>query len=128
MPVTVGPDVLKAVHKGSDQPIVAGATDVCKVPSQPPMFVPVPYPNTAPPLEPAIKSAASSKVLKKASSLPVSTGDEAGTSQGVIKRGELKRGLQVAGFSDAGVKLILEGSPVVSSADKMLLYSNLNRR
>lgn len=128
MPVTVFANALTAVHKSSEHPMVAAATDVCKTPSQPPMFIPVPYPNTAPPLGSSIKSATSSNVLKKASSLPVSTGDEAGTSQGVIKRDELKQGLQVAGFSTAGAALILAGSPVVSSADKMLLYSNLNRR
>lgn len=129
MPVTVFANGRGIAHKGSDNQdsVVAIPIDVCKVPSQPSMGIPIPYPNTAPPLASSIKSASSSKALKRVSSLPVSTGDEVGTSQGAIKRAELKQGLQVAGFSTAAAEAIVEGSPVVSSADKMLLYSKLNR-
>ena len=119
---------LEIVHKDSgNRSLVVMAPDICKTPSPPHPFIPIPYPNTAPPLASSIKSASSSKALNRGSSLPASLGDEAGTSHGAIKRDELKQGLQVAGFSTAAAVAIVEGSPVVSSADKMLLYSKLIR-
>ena len=129
MGITVGANTLILVREGSGKTgsAVAMGPDVCKVPSQPPLSIPIPYPNTAPPLEPSVKSALLSKALKKASPFSVSTGDEAGSNQGVIKRDELKQGLQVAGFSTAAAIAIVEGNTVERSADKMLLYSKLNR-
>ena len=86
--------------------------DVCKVPA-PSGAVPTPFPNSgAPPMgnSPATKVLVSGMpALTKASKIPLSTGDEAGTAGGVVSSkvsGEVE-------FIDGSVKVKFEGNPAV---------------
>lgn len=121
--------------------------DVCKVPAPPAPFIPVPYPNQAPPkLTGGSKQKVQTKSVKKKTKAGVgmkgkvggmksnvsrSFGDEAGTLKGMASTSQgqaLVHRLQTQGFSGAGAKLMVEGQPVESSSDQILLRSILSKR
>jgi hypothetical protein len=122
---------LSVVHAGSGK-AVAVFPDVCKIPAPPAPFIPIAYPSTAPPL-PAGKvqtKAQTRAVLTKDSVYSSATGDEAGTLKGMSSTNAgitMMNELQTLGFSQAGAKLMVEGKPVETAQDQMLLYSILAR-
>ena len=123
---------INLVTGAATEGIYCAPVDVCKVPAGAAPFVPIPYPNTAPPLAPATTARAKSPMTRstmyKGDEATMYTGDEAGTLMGSQKRVGLMQNLQIAGFTATAAKAMAEGAPVQGSADKMLLYSYLNRR
>ena len=108
--------------------------DVCKVPIPPAPSIPVPYPHAAPPLLTGNKKAkvTKSNVIQKAGEKrrPMSSGDEAGISRGIASSTQGKAlvdRLQTMGFSDSGAKLLVEGKPLKSACDQILLRSILSK-
>jgi hypothetical protein len=98
--------------------------DVCKTPAPPAPFIPVPYPLDAPPL--GAKKSSRTKLNRKGvavmTKMARSSGDEAASTQG----GALVSRLQVMGFSKDGARLMVQGKPVVMSADVKLLHGFLS--
>ena len=126
----VGTNKFTTVHGESHAAKGYSAVDVCKTPTPPAPFILIPYPSSAPPVGPT--SSAKTKVDGRSvgikdSNYLMSTGDEAGTQMGVQKRTALTQRLQIAGFTTVAAEAIVAGKPIEGSADKMLLYSYLNR-
>jgi hypothetical protein len=122
---------LSVVHSDSGKAL-AVYPDVCKIPAPPAPFIPIAYPSTAPPL-PAGKvrtKAQTRAVLTKGSVYSSSKGDEAGTLKGISSTNAgitMMNELQTLGFSRSGARLLVEGQPVETAQDQMLLYSILAR-
>ncbi len=112
--------------------------DVCKSPAPPAPSIPVPYPETGPPL--GNKRASKVKIqdkkaAAKRSTFSRSSGNQAGTIGGVVsskslgwstQRNALVYKLQTQGFSSDGAKRMVEGKPVQSAADVKLLQGILS--
>jgi hypothetical protein len=123
-------------HKGSGGS-ASVFPDVCKTPTAP-AVIPIAYPNTAPPLP------SGSGTLKKkvdggtavTDLMKMSLGDMAGRAPGLISHGStpkavadmkaVKNELLTLGFSEQGARCLMEGKPVTTSGDQMLLYSILS--
>jgi len=126
----VGTSRLTVIGEGS---AVKGYSvdDVCRTPAPPAPFIPIPYPSSAPPVGPSssMKTRMAGKSVSglKDAAFRMSTGDEAGTLMGVQKRIALAQQLQIAGFTPVAAEAMVAGRQIEGSADKMLLYSYINR-
>lgn len=89
-----------------------GFPDVCKTPAPPAPFVPIPYPNFAPPMMASGGSCAKKvkimnmKAMKSSSEVSRSNGDEAGTLKGMISMTNMDKAKPVMGSP----VVIIEGS------------------
>lgn len=119
MGVTVGVNFLSVVHKNSGGTTIA-FPDVCKTPAPPAPPVPIPYPNIA-------KSSDSAKTAKKVkadgqglctkdSNFSMSTGDEAGSLNGIVSN-KIKGKAEFVLFS---MDVKAEGKNVTRAFDIML--------
>ena len=106
-----------AVTKKGGNWVNAIIPNVCKTPGQPGSLIPIPYPNSAPPVRAASPTkviTSGTEALLKSSSFFGSTGDEAGTAFKTQTDAELTQRLQVAGFSPAAARTLAEGGEVES--------------
>ncbi len=87
MPPTVNVNFMTAVHSGSTGMTIA-FPDVCKTPAPPAPPIPIPYPNIAQSSDAADEASNvkfdGSKLMVKGSNFRMSTGDEAGSLQGLV--------------------------------------------
>lgn len=89
-----------------------GFPDVCKTPAPPAPFVPIPYPNFAPPMMASGGTCAKKveimnmKAMKSSSEVSRSNGDEAGTLKGMISMTNMDKAKPVMGSP----VVIIEGS------------------
>ena len=118
MPVTVGVNMMSVVHKGSNGVTIA-FPDVCKTPT-PAGPIPIPYPNIAMSSD-TDKGAKKVKadgnpVSTKDSNFKMSTGDEAGSAQGVASN-KIKGKAEYVNFS---FDVKFEGKNAVRAFDLML--------
>jgi hypothetical protein len=119
MGVTVGVNNLSVVHKDSGGVTIA-FPDVCKTPAPPAPPIPIPYPNIAK----SSDTADGSKKVKmdgnpiclKDSNFSTSTGDEAGTLNGVVSN-KIKGKAEFVNFS---FDVKVEGKSVARALDPML--------
>jgi hypothetical protein len=118
MSVTVGANFLSVIHKSSNG-ITIAFPDVCKTPT-PAGPIPIPYPNIAQ----SSDTAKGTKKVKcdgnpvcvKDSNFKMSTGDEAGSAQGVVSN-KIKGKAEFVNFS---FDVKFEGKNITRAFDLML--------
>lgn len=119
MPVTVGANSRTVVHKSSNG-ITTAFPDVCLTPAPPGSPIPIPYPNIALSSDSA-KGAKKVKadgnpVLHKDSNFSRSSGDEPGTSKGVVSAKVMGK----AEFVTFSMDVKVEGKQISRALDLML--------
>src|SRR3954469_7584214 len=117
MPATLNVNSLTVVHAGSSG-IAMSFPDVCKTPS-PAGPIPIPYPNVAQSSDTADGSSTvkvdGNPVMLKSSNLKMSTGDEAGSAQGVVSNKIKGKALPI----NASFDVKFDGEPVFRLTDPM---------
>lgn len=131
MGVTVSVVNVSLVHKDSGD-VATVFPDVCKTPAPPAPFIPIAYPSTAPPLPAGagVKTGASKSVAAVGSNLSRSSGGATGRFKDLPKTSaglSLMNQLKALGFTSAGAMVMVQGLPVRSQEDQMLLYAILRR-
>jgi len=124
MPDSVGANSRTVVHKSSNG-ITIAFPDVCLTPAPPAPPIPIPYPNIALSSD-SDKGAKKVKVkgkplLHKNSNFSTSTGDEPGTSKGIVSA-KTKGKAEFVSFS---FDVKVEGKGVVRAFD-LMLHNNKN--
>ena len=131
MGVTVARVDALLVHKGSGG-VATVYPDVCKTPAPPAPLIPLAYPSTAPPLPAGagVKTGALKSVAAVGSTVWRSSGGEAGNLKDLPKTGagvSLMNQLKTLGFTAGGARLMVQGLPVTTPQDQILLYARLRR-
>jgi len=124
----------KTITDKSGHALVPSAVSVCITPgAMSGSPVPIPYPNTAPPLPPDASAKTRTKTdgaLVVGTNVRMSHGAEAGTAPRGMTPHQvtaLQHGLQVIGFSESSARQMAAGQRPATPQDQMLLCATITR-